>query len=201
MKLSEYSNHTDAELLVYMKEGKEWAYAELYKRYWDKVYVVACNRLKDESEAEDVVQDVFYSIWKRRASLEIKHSFNTYLSVAVKYQIINRQSRKLNSNVDLANHIAEVEQMSEETTELWFSEKELKQQLEICIDQLPKKCQMVFKMSREEGKSHSQIAKELDITEKAVEANITRALKQLKSSLHISIPLILYLMQNKHKFF
>ncbi|MNY62194.1 Sigma-70, region 4 [compost metagenome] len=49
--------------------------------------------------------------------------------------------------------------------------------------------------------SNAQIAKELGVTEKAVEANVTRALKNLKSSLHISIPLILSLLDDKHKLF
>ncbi|MNL24966.1 RNA polymerase sigma factor [compost metagenome] len=165
------------------------------------MYAVACNRLHDEPEAEEVVQDVFYSLWKRRDDLEIKHSLNTYLSVAVKYQVINRQSRKFNNSTDIEEHLAEVEKLGVDSTDLWFSEKELKQQLEACIDKLPKKCQIVFKMSREEGMSNAQIAKELGVTEKAVEANVTRALKNLKSSLHISIPLILSLLDDKHKLF
>ncbi len=192
--MSGYDLCTEAELIVMLCGDDDAAFTEIYRRFWDKVFAVAYHRLNDEAEAEEVVQDVFFSLWKRRHELEIQFSLNTYLSTAVKYQIINRQSRRYLKGkvVDLEEAISEVEGVN--STQLWFSERELKQQLQLHIENLPEKCRLVFKMSREEGRSHAVIAKELGISEKTVEAHVTRALKLLKSNLKMEIPLILYFL-------
>jgi RNA polymerase sigma-70 factor (family 1) len=191
-----YGSLSEQELVVLLRAHDHAAFTEIYKRFWDKIYVVACHRLDDDLEAEEVVQDVFFSLWKRRESLEVQHSLNTYLSAAVKYQIINRQTRQYRKAAEISSHMAaSALDDGVDSTQLWFSEKELKQQLNHYIDQLPEKCRIVFKMSRESYKSNAEIAKELGVSEKNVEAHITRALNTLKNKLEISIPLILYLLK------
>lgn len=190
-----YSLLSEQELLVLLKASDHPAFTEIYKRYWSKIYVVAANRLGNQLEAEEVVQDVFLSLWKRRESLEIQHSLNTYLSTAVKYQVINKQTRQYKKEAQISSHIATVFIDSVDTTQLWFSEKELKQQLDYEINKLPEKCRLIFKMSRESYKTNAVIAKELGISEKTVEANITKALQKLKNTLQFGIPFIIYLMK------
>lgn len=185
---------TDYQLLDLMRDDDRLAFTELYKRYWDKIFVVAMHRLEDEEEAEEVVQDVFLSLWQRRATLTLTHSLNTYLSVAVKYKVMNvlaRKYRKQQHQQHLTIHFQE----GESSTERWLSEKELKKQLEQCVSQLPEKCRIVFMLSREEGKSNAQIAEELNIAPKTVEAHITKALRTLQNTLNISLPLLLYLLK------
>jgi RNA polymerase sigma-70 factor (family 1) len=192
--MAAYSTYTDQELLTFLKEGSEAAFTEIYKRYWDKVYAVACHRLNDETEAEEVVQDVFFSFWKRREILEVKNSLNTYLAVAVKYQVINRQTRKYYKTIEM-DAMSQLEDSGVDSTQLWFSERELKQQLDDAISKLPEKCRVVFRMSRYEDKTNAEIAKKLGVTEKNVEAHITRALSSLRKSLEVSLPFILYLLK------
>jgi RNA polymerase sigma-70 factor (family 1) len=192
--MAAYSTYTDQELLTFLKEGSEAAFTEIYKRYWDKVYAVACHRLNDETEAEEVVQDVFFSFWKRREILEVKNSLNTYLAVAVKYQVINRQTRKYYKTIEM-DAMSQLEDSGVDSTQLWFSERELKQQLDDAISKLPEKCGVVFRMSRYEDKTNAEIAKKLGVTEKNVEAHITRALSSLRKSLEVSLPFILYLLK------
>jgi DNA-directed RNA polymerase specialized sigma24 family protein len=81
---------TDLELVDLLKSDGYAAFTEIYNRYWDKLFVVAYCRLDDELEAEEAVQNVFLSLWKRRENLELTHSISTYLSVAVKYQVITK---------------------------------------------------------------------------------------------------------------
>jgi len=191
-----YGSLSEQELVVLLRAHDHAAFTEIYKRFWDKIYVVAAHRLDDNLEAEEVVQDVFFSLWKRREGLAIQHSLNTYLSAAVKYQIINRQTRQYRKAAEISSHIgAGMPDDGVDSTQLWFSEKELKQQLDHYIDKLPEKCRIIFKMSRESYKSNAEIAKELGVSEKNVEAHITRAINTLKNKLEISIPLILYLLK------
>jgi RNA polymerase sigma-70 factor (ECF subfamily) len=77
--------YTDQQLLDLIRTDDRGAFTELYNRYWDKTYAVALHRLEDEHEAEEVVQEVFLSIWQRRATLQLTHTVATYLAVAVKY--------------------------------------------------------------------------------------------------------------------
>lgn len=193
--MADYSKYTDQELLGLLKQGNDLAFVEIYNRYWDKLFAVAYHRSGDEQDAEEIVQDVFLSLWNRRLSLDLTHSISTYLSVAVKYQVINKLSRQHRKILHLST--LDGEDAGEESTDLWFNEKELKQQIEKSINALPEKCRIVFLMSREEDKTAKQIAKELNISEKTVEAHMSRALKDLRKSLNIALPVLLFYLTRK----
>jgi RNA polymerase sigma-70 factor (family 1) len=196
--LATRSTLTDSELLDLLKSGDHAAFTEIYNRYWDKLFAVAYNRLSDELEAEEVVQNIFLSLWKRKEQLALTHSLATYLSVSVKYQILTRlaQLKREKERTDQLR-IAAIEGI--ETTGEWLSEKELRLQIEQCINTLPEKCRIVFKLSRESLKSNKEIAEELGLSEKTVEGHITKALTTLRGSLHISIPALLILVENTRK--
>ncbi|WP_412468151.1 RNA polymerase sigma factor [Pedobacter sp. KLB.chiD] len=191
--MNSYESFSDAQLISHMQDGDQLAFTEIYRRFWEKVFAVAYHRLADQIEAEEVVQEVFLSFWKRRSSLQIRYTLHTYLSAATKYQVINKQSRGY-FNESRKKSIEEIAEPGIDTTELWFSERELRQELDRHINELPFKCRLIFKMSREGYKSNTEIAEELNIAEKTVEAHITRALKILKGKLGIGIPFILYLL-------
>ena len=187
-----YESFTDTQLISLLQNGDQGAFSEIYKRFWDKIFAVAYHRLTDRTEAEEVVQEVFMSLWKRRSSLQIRHALHTYLSVATRYQIINRQSRDYLKKKGIS--IEEVAEQGIDTTQLWFSERELRQELDKHINELPQKCRLIFKMSRELYKSNTEIAEELNVSEKTVEAHITRALKILRGKLGLGLSFVLYLL-------
>jgi len=172
----------DQQLLVQMAEGSESAFTEIYWRYWDKLFVTAYNRLADEHEAEEAVQNVFLSLWNRRASLELSFSLGTYLATSVKYQILTRLSRISRESEHISYLRKNTEEGADSTTD-WLSERELKQKLEKQVRSLPQKCRIVFQLSREEGLSNSQIAEKLKIAEKTVEGHITKAINILRGTL------------------
>jgi len=191
--MNSYESFSDAQLISHIKNGDQGAFTEIYRRFWDKVFAVAYHRLANQAEAEEVVQEVFLSLWKRRSNLQIKYSLRTYLSAATKYQVINKQSRGYFHD-SKKKSLEEIAEQGMDTTELWFSERELRQELDKHINGLPLKCRLIFKMSREDYKSNAAIAEELNVSEKTVEAHITRALKILKGKLGAGLPLILYLL-------
>lgn len=186
--------YTDQQLLDLIRTEDRAAFTELYNRYWDKTFAVAFHRLDDEHEAEEVVQEVFLSIWQRRASIELTHSVATYLSVAVKYKVINHLAKQHRRQLQL-NEITIAAAETEDTTNNWLTEKELRRQLDHSINQLPEKCRIVFLLSREENKTYAEIAAELNISPKTVEAHMSKALSTLRETLKVSLPVLLILIQ------
>jgi RNA polymerase sigma-70 factor (ECF subfamily) len=184
---------TDDQLLELMRKDDRAAFTELYNRYWDKLFTVAMHRLDDEQEAEEVVQEVFLSLWQRRLSIQLTHTMNTYLSVAVKYRIINHLDRQYRKKRHI-DHLTISSPQGEDSTNHWLSEKELRVQLEQGINNLPEKCRIVFLLSRDEQKTNAQIATELNIAEKTVEAHMTKALSTLRQTLKLSVPVLIYLL-------
>ncbi len=187
---------SDEELVDSLKSGSHAAFTEIYTRYWDKLYVTAYSRLADELEAEEAVQNIFLGLWRRKETLQLSHSLATYFSVSVKYQIFTRLAQlKRERQRSEQLKIGAVE--GKETTAEWLSERELRIQIEQCINALPEKCRIVFQLSREQHLSNKQIAEELNISEKTVEGHITKALSTLRTSLNISLPVLLSIIENK----
>jgi RNA polymerase sigma-70 factor (ECF subfamily) len=188
-----YSSNTDDQLLSLMKDSDERAFTELYKRYWDKLFAVAYHRLGSHMEAEGIVQDIYVSLWRRRQELELSYSLKTYLSVAVKYQVIMRLARTRRQR-KYEQWLSRNAAKAQDTTSEWLSERELKARIEKCCQALPEKCRIVFDLSRQ-GHKNLYIAKKLNISEKTVEGHITRALRILRASLKLLLPLLLLIIE------
>jgi len=187
---------SDNELLSLLKEGDRNAFTTLYNRYWDKLYAVAYNRLADEYEAEEAVQNIFLDLWKRKETITLTHTLSTYLSAAIKYHVFTRLAQIRREKLRTEElKIGAIEGV--ETTAEWLSEKELKKQLEQSINELPEKCKIVFLLSREQNLTNKQIAEELNISEKTVEGHITKALNNLRGSLSVTLPVLLAILENK----
>jgi RNA polymerase sigma-70 factor (ECF subfamily) len=191
--LSLPKTHTDEQLLQLMAGDNREAFTELYNRYWDKTFAVAYHRLDDVYEAEEVVQEVFLSIWQRRASLKLTHTMATYLSVAVKYRVINHLDRQYRKQQHL-DELTVTSPETEDSTMLWLEEKELRERLDHSISQLPEKCRIVFLLSRDENKTYAEIAAELGISQKTVETHMSKALSTLRQSLGVSLPVLFLLL-------
>lgn len=184
---------TDEQLLQLMARDNRDAFTELYNRYWDKTFAVAYHRLDDEHEAEEVVQEVFLSIWQRRAQLKLSHTLATYLSVAVKYRVINHLDKQYRREQHL-DELSVTYNETQDSTTLWLEEKELREKLDQSINQLPEKCRIVFLLSRDENKTYAEIAAELGISQKTVEAHMSKALSSLRQSLGVSLPVLILLL-------
>ncbi len=89
-----YSSYTDEQLLLKPRSSDHHALRALHDRYWQKLFIAAHSRLNDPQAAEEVVQDILINLWNKREQLQLKHSLNTYLATAVKYEVINRIVKK-----------------------------------------------------------------------------------------------------------
>ena len=180
--MSLYASYSDIELLDLIRLGDKIAFSEIYGRYWKKVFTVATNKIGQPEEAEEIVQDIFISLWNRRESIIITTSLNAYLAVSVKYRVIKILAKR-NHYLKYADHSLNEFPVISNSTEDWLEFEELKSRLELLVSHLPEKCRLVYIMSRENGMSQKQIAKEFGISEKTVEAHIGKALKVLRTGL------------------
>lgn len=181
--MNDLNQYNDEALVQLLRENNSiTAFEALYNRYWKRLLTEAAFQTGSQQEAEEIVQQVFLNIWKLRKTLVIEHCFYTYIASCVKYGIMAslvREKKRRQRDVLLAN----ATDLTDNHTVEWIDRESVRQQLEATIQNLPQKCRLVFRLSRNEGFSEKQIAKQLNISGKTVQAHITYALKALRTSL------------------
>ncbi|UIR57387.1 RNA polymerase sigma-70 factor [Sphingobacterium sp. SRCM116780] len=180
------SHLLDEDLIQMLKTSNRSAFTELYNRYWKKLFTAAANKLRDLEEAEDIVQQIFISIWNRREELEIHASVRSYLSVAVKYRVLKHLNARY-KHKHFSDEVSEdvLAELADDSTQQWLEFHEVSERLQVLVEALPEKCRLVYEMSRNEGRSHKEIAAALDLSEKTIEWYITKAIKSIKSGLRL----------------
>lgn len=181
--MDKYSQLSDQELTVFLKRGEHDALSELYNRYWGVLYIQAHKMLQNEDEAQDVVQEVFISLWSSLQVLKINSSLSAYLFASVRNKVLNliRNNKVRNDYIDLFALYLDDRQNT--TIEL-LEEKELLIAIEEIIAGLPPKMREVFELSRKGNFSYKQIADKLDISENTVKKQVNNALGILKTKLN-----------------
>jgi RNA polymerase sigma-70 factor (ECF subfamily) len=174
--------YTDQELFRLLRQNDEAAFTELYNRYWEKLLFIAGIKLRDLAIAEELVQDIFFDLWQRRSQLELTGEPSHYLAVCMKHKVINAQAKRKRA-LDYQAYSGKLSAREDNSTEHWLSFEELKDKLASLVARLPEKCRITYQLSREAGLSQKQIARKLQVSEKAVEGNLSRALKALRIGL------------------
>lgn len=144
--------------------------------------------VEDEERGKDMVQEVFYKLWRDRENLTVDNSLEAFLYTCVKNECLNYlkherikcqyawfRKRIRSMEIQYYNHT----DPSEENVRM----EELREKIHKIIESLPDKSQQIFKMSRFEEKKNKEIAREMDISLKAVEKHITKVLKHLRKNL------------------
>ncbi|SEW39946.1 RNA polymerase sigma-70 factor, ECF subfamily [Chitinophaga sp. YR573] len=172
--MTDYSHYADEELVQMMGGDDQNAFTAIYNRYWKRLYVLAYDRLRSRQLAEDVVQDVLTGLWQRRGHTIIR-SLPSYLATACRYAVLTQLAKA--TPVTTVEALPEtIQAVTDDTAQLHFLQKSMQEQLK----QLPEKCRIVFNYSRNQGMSNKEIASALNISEKAVEKHITKALHHLR---------------------
>ncbi|MDQ0108996.1 RNA polymerase sigma-70 factor (ECF subfamily) [Chitinophaga terrae (ex Kim and Jung 2007)] len=169
----------DTALLLSLRGDSREAFAEIYERYWKPMLAIAYLHSRDKTIAEEIVQEVFISLWNRRKDILIDN-ISAYLATAVRLSVFKQYVRQQRRS-ELAGQVAApaVTTWDEEKIHTRF----LQQQINGIVERLPEKCRMVFKLSRTEGLTTREIACRMGIAEKTAEAHLTKALKELKLKL------------------
>ena len=167
------------------KEGDRRAFEYYFKEYYNSIVGFSIQFIGDQDKARSVAQDAFIKLWENREKVQKTNGIQAFLYRSVKTDCLNLlrhnkvvrkyksrklQERESNLHTEILN--------SMNFDSVTFSE--LENLIERSIAELPDKCKQVFVKKRFENKKNREIAEELGITIKAVEANITRATKFLK---------------------
>ncbi len=160
-------------------------YELLFRRYYRVMCSHAARYVYSKETAEDLVAEVFYTFWKKESHQRITTSFRAYLFTAVRHKCFNYlkwEFRKEDAdeldeleNNEMISPVPQPDQMME------FDELNIR--IDRAIGSLPPQCQKVFLMSRFEGKNYHEIAENLGVSTKAVEAHISKALSIFRRAL------------------
>lgn len=192
--------NSDTILVNRLRNGDESALTELYNQFWQLLFMSSYNVIKDKELCEDIIQDIFMNIWHNREKLEIHISLKGYMYACARYQVFNHlKKNKDKIHIELFDDLEKRFQHTTPETEMMHDE--LVQQINLIIATLPEKCQLVYKLSREEQLSHKEIAERLHISTKTVENHITKALQTIRLSMgsSASVAMVLWLSKNLFK--
>jgi RNA polymerase sigma-70 factor (ECF subfamily) len=178
--MNSYNALTDLELKSLLNTGDEAAFAAIYSRYWKRIFAIASKRLGDEADAEEVVQDIFCNLWRKREKFELSTGFENYFAIAVKFEVLDVMRKRAHAN-SYEKELRFTYSEHDDSTLRQLDLLELQNRLMLAVKELPEKCQLVFRLKHEQGFSQKQIAETLDISEKTVEAHLARAKKTLRS--------------------
>lgn len=180
--LSTFDSHIENKLISGLKAGDTESFNELFRFYGKKLYFFAFGYLKSKEEAEEVVQEVFFKIWKSRKMINQDLSFKAYL-FKIAYNYIQELFLKINRERAYRHEIIQSTFESSNEMEERLDYHSLLEITEKIIDQMPQRQKEILLMKRKDGMAVKEIATILDISPKTVENHLTEALKKLKEGL------------------
>lgn len=173
-------HHTETEIIKRIKRGDLNAFEELFRTYYAILCHYAKGYVKTKEQAEEIVQELFFYLWKNKEQLQIHTSFNAYLYKATYLNCMDfLRKQKVRNTFQTNSLLTETEVFTDTSLE----EKEVLQIVQTTLKALPEKGRQIFNMSRFEGLKYSEIAEKLSISVKTVEANMGKALKLFRSNL------------------
>ncbi|TCC96280.1 RNA polymerase sigma factor [Pedobacter hiemivivus] len=176
-----YSNFSDEELTVLLKQEDQIAFTEIYNRYWAEMYYHTFRMLRDEDSSKDVVQDVFSTLWLKSASLNVSTKLSGHLYISVRNKVLNLVAQNKVRNDYLSSVAAFITESTNDASV--FDEQQILDLVEAEIQKLPPRMKEIFELSRKDNLSHKEIAKKLNISDQTVKKQVQNALKIIKNRL------------------
>lgn len=175
---------TDLELVSRIRENDDAAFDELFRRHYADLCRTAIRFVRDEAQSEDLIQELFFSLWQRRAKLpEDLTAVGGYLHRSARNRCLNflrDQNRIPVDDGELPLNAPAVGLPSDD-----LEQDDLKNRLHRAIDRLPERCRLVFTMSKVDEMSRKEVADALGISPKTVENQMTRAYRFLREWLSL----------------
>ncbi len=173
---------SEREWLLALREGDEQALRRIFDQHYPSLLGDVYRIVADEDAGQDLVQEVFVELWRKRAELDIHTSLRAYLRRAAVNRALTylKNHRRLRFDGDDWSQTADTSHHDIRRQE---EQETLEQALHRAIATLPEKCRVVFSLSRFEQRSHREIAEQLGISVKTIENQITKAMRMLRDAL------------------
>lgn len=165
-----------------------------FRNNYESLHRYAYTLVRDSDTAKDIVQQVFIMLWEKRCDIKIQVSLKAYLYKSIYNRSINILTR------DVKHQILTYEDLSSHTTpspSQALEAVELQNKINRVIELLPPQCRQVFYKIREGGKTYSEVATEMNLSIKTVEAHMSKALKMLRDSLSKAFFACIYLLSQQ----
>ena len=169
----------------------------LFRTHFEALHRYAFSILEDTDAAKDMVQAVFLKLLEKEELIQAAQSAKSYLFKSVYYECLNR-IKKEKSLADRHEGYART-QSNEPVPGTTTTDAEIKERIDRVLNQLPPQCRIVFVKSRAEEKKYAEIAAELDISVKTVEAHMSKALKLVRTALRVFIIIVCLTIVRKYK--
>jgi len=160
----------------------ETLFEQLFKQYFSSLCLFARKYVKDVDVAKEIVHDVFVNLWDKREQMDMQKSVKSYLFTSVNNRCLNyiRDNKKFNRNIE---DVSTLEMVDTSNVTEKIAGDDLQQRIDMALQLLPEKCREVFMLSRFSDMKYNDIAEQLNISVKTVEAQMTKALKILREQL------------------
>ena len=156
----------------------------LFREYFRPLVYFAFQFVKDKDNAEDIVQEVFVSVYERKEMIAIESSGINYLYTSVRNRCVDYiRSKKL--HVEKSKKVRDAFGSNQDDPLEKVAMIEFEHKYVQALESLSPKCRKVFKLSRMEGKNNSEIAADLNLSKRTVEKHISLALRILRKKLKI----------------
>ncbi len=185
-KITRLPSPPDQHLLARLAADDAHAFDEIFRAWYAPLVRFAARLIGDRARAEEIAQDVFLSLWQQRAVLHAHTSPQAWLFRATRNRALNvvRHDRVVTrAEGALSTTLPAGEHDSTLAVDDAVAEAEMHAAIAAVVATLPPRCRQVFLLSRMQGLPHAQIGTQLGIGQKAVEAHITRAMRQLRAAL------------------
>jgi len=160
-----------------IREGDKKAFEEMFFEYYSRLRRFAEGYLKDNASADDIVQELFITLWINHKELNVNYSLASYLYAAARNRAINYLKSNNNARIMEEDDMFLYQESSPEEISI---EAELKNMIDDAVETLPPRCKMIFKLHRYDNLKYAEIARILDISENTVITQMGRALKKLR---------------------
>jgi len=157
---------------------------ELFNYYYPRLFNFSKSFLKMEEGIDDILQEVFVKIWQHRKRLKDSSTFNSFIFTITRNLLLNELRSRLNKQ-NLKEEVRRLSVASEYSSFEQVEYHELKEKVDIIVNELPERQKEIFLLSRTEGLSYKEIAKKLMISPKTVEYHISLAVRSVKDKLEV----------------
>jgi RNA polymerase sigma-70 factor (family 1) len=181
---------TENDIFEHIKQGNQRVFEQVFRQHYASLCRYANGILKDEDEAEEIVQNMFVGVWEKRQDIGINQSIKSYLYRSVHNHCLNR-IKHLKIRETHQEYVTFHESGAFEAVTETVYKNELEERIVSAVAKLPEQCRIIFSMSRFEELKYNEIAERMGLSVKTIENQIGKALKIMRKELAEFIPILI----------